>query len=67
MAPRAFGRGWPKIGLPAYRAGHSAWWAISLYSAQRCGCVAGVMASKDPKKRSARRSDRDPRSGGTTR
>ena len=30
LAPRAQGRGGPKMGLPAYRAGHSTWWATRV-------------------------------------
>lgn len=34
--------------LPAYRAGHSAWWATSLYLPQCIRHVADVMALMDP-------------------
>lgn len=34
--------------LPAYRVGHSAWWATSLYLPQCIRHVADVLASIDP-------------------
>lgn len=40
--------GGPKIWLPVYRAGHSAWWASSLYLPQCIRRVADVKALKDP-------------------
>ncbi len=67
MAPRAVRRGGPKLGLPAYRVGHSTWWATSVV----IGAVTRRASRREgpvrPIDRSASRSDRDPRSVGTTR
>src|SRR5436190_7606730 len=67
LAPRAAGRGGPKLGLPAYRAGHSTRWATNVVTVLRPGPQPARRPSGPFAYRSARRSDRDPRSGGTTR
>lgn len=48
VASRHASDGGPKMRLPVFRAGHSAWWAISLYLPQCIRRVADVMAPKDP-------------------
>ena len=48
VAPRHASDGGPKMWLPVFRAGHSAWWAISLYLPQCIRRVADVMAPNDP-------------------
>lgn len=48
MALRHASYGGPKMWLPAYRVGHSAWWVTSLYLPQCIRPVADVMALNDP-------------------
>jgi hypothetical protein len=48
MAPRAARRGGPKLGLPAYRAGHSTWWATSVVIGAVTRRAAGERALYDP-------------------
>src|SRR3954470_4120443 len=48
LVPRLARGGGPKIGLPVYRAGHSAWWASSLYQRSASDAQPALWPQNDP-------------------